>query len=96
VEVIRAQAGDTFMMVLEPGNWDRLKAQKPISVDVPAGTRKVVILYTPDAALTELVAQGVPVLDAHQASLTRPEVHERPHITPEPKFKNVRISGEEA
>jgi hypothetical protein len=95
--VIRAQAGDTFMMVLEPGNWDRLKAQKPISVDVPAGTRKVVILYTPDAAyLAELVAQGVPMLDAHQASLTRPEVHERPQITPEPQFKNIRISGEEA
>ncbi len=95
--MIRAQAGDTFMMVLEPGNWDRLKAQKPISVDVPAGTRKVIILYTPDAEyLTSLIAQGVPMLDAHQASLTRPEVHERPHINPEPQFKNVRVSGEEA
>lgn len=95
--MIRAQAGDVYMMILEPGNWDRLKQQKPISVDVPAGTKKVVVLYTPDAEyLTGLVAQGVPMVEAHQASLGRPEVHERPHLKPEPQFKNIRVSGEEA
>lgn len=95
--MIRAQAGDVYMLVLEPGNWDRLKQQKPINIEIPDGAKKLIVLYSPDVAyIAELVAQGIPLLDAHQASLSRAEVHDRPRIDPEPRFKNVKITGEQA
>ena len=95
--MIRAQAGDVLMLVVEPGNWDRLKAQKPINIEVPPGTTRLIVMYSPDVVyISELVAQGVPMMEAFQASLGRTEVHERPRVEPEPQFKNVRISGDEA
>ena len=95
--MIRAQAGEVFMLILEPGNWDRLKQQKPVNIEVPPGTNRLIMLYSPDVEyISELVAQGVPMLDAHQASLSRPEVHERPRVEPEPRFTHVKIQGEQA
>lgn len=95
--MIRAQAGDVFMLIVEPGNFDRLKAQKPINIDVPHGTTRLIVMYSPDVAyISELVAQGVPMMQALEASLGRPEVHDRPSGAPEPRFKNIRISGEQA
>jgi hypothetical protein len=95
--MIRAQAGDVFMLVIEPGNIDRLKAQKPIKIEVPQGTKHLLVYYSPDVEfMAELIAKGVPFSEAFEASLGRPEVHERPNNKPEPQFKNVKLSGEQA
>ncbi|HEV7674345.1 MAG TPA: hypothetical protein VGQ12_07430 [Candidatus Angelobacter sp.] len=93
--MIRAKSGDLLMLVIEPGNIDRIKKNMPI--DVPTeGAQRLMIFYSPDVVyMQELCAQGVPFAEALELSQVRPPVHERPYVPPS-ELRNVKVSGEPA
>ena len=40
--------GDILIVVLEPGNVNRMRAGKPLHLNIPAGCKRVGMIVTPD------------------------------------------------
>jgi hypothetical protein len=92
--MIRAKLDDAFLIVIEPGNIDRLKGQIPIHIPIPEGSTSLIIMYSPDVPyVCELMESGMAMNDAITASLIRPEVHERP-IEPPKEYYGVKVSDD--
>jgi len=92
--MIRAKLDDAFLIVMEPGNFDRLKKQIPVHIPIPEGCTSLIVMYSPDVPyVCELMEGGMALNDAITASLSRPEVHERP-VEPPKEFYGIRIADE--
>lgn len=93
--MIRAKSGELLILVIEPGNIDRIKAGKPISVPTE-GVARVLIYFSPDVVwMQEQCAAGVPFAEALEMSQAREPIHERPNV-PIVELRNIKTAGEQA
>jgi hypothetical protein len=87
--MIVARADDSLLVILEPGNLDLIQIGKPVVIplshQVPElPSLKLSIAYTPDIVwIRDRLREGMPLPQAIESSLTRPEVHSRPSHPPE-------------